>query len=185
MDLFRKIVKWIDLFKQVGDTVVQYDPVHAALPWAGVRFLLQVCSILVVKTVLKSLQIAVNDSDKFAFVVESATSIAEIICRFAVFEDVWLQSQSAATNELERALVKFYTAIMIYLSKAKRYFDENTACEFGVLIIKHLLTAFIVRRLKSGLLAQSDIESYFDAIAVAQETIDRCSSIVGMQGRPA
>jgi hypothetical protein len=45
VDLFGKIVKWIDLFKQVGDTVVQYDPVHTALPWAGVRFLLQVCSI--------------------------------------------------------------------------------------------------------------------------------------------
>jgi hypothetical protein len=44
VDLFSKVIKWIDLFKQVGDTVVQYDPVHAALPWAGVRFLLQVCN---------------------------------------------------------------------------------------------------------------------------------------------
>jgi hypothetical protein len=42
VDLFSKIVKWVDLFKQVGDTAVQYDPVHAALPWAGFRFLLQV-----------------------------------------------------------------------------------------------------------------------------------------------
>ena len=45
VDLFRKIFKWIDLFKQVGDLAVQYDPVHAALPWAGVRFLLQVCDV--------------------------------------------------------------------------------------------------------------------------------------------
>ena len=44
-DLFSKIVKWVDVFKQIGDTVVQYDPVHAVLPWAGVRFLLQVCSL--------------------------------------------------------------------------------------------------------------------------------------------
>ena len=42
-DLFSKIVVWIDHFKEIGDIVVQYDPVHAALPWAGVRFLLQVC----------------------------------------------------------------------------------------------------------------------------------------------
>ena len=42
MDLFGKVIRWIDLFKQVGDAAVQYDPVHAALPWAGVRFLLQV-----------------------------------------------------------------------------------------------------------------------------------------------
>ena len=44
-DLLDKVIKWVDLFKQVGDTVVQYDPVHAALPWAGVRFLLQVCGV--------------------------------------------------------------------------------------------------------------------------------------------
>ena len=74
---------------------------------------------------------------------------------------------------------------MIYLLKAKRYFDKNTTCKFDVLIIEYLLTAFIVRRLKSGLLARSDIKSYLDAIATAQETIDRCSSIVRMQDRPS
>ena len=45
-DLFSKIVVWIDRFKAVGDIVVQYDPVHAALPWAGVRFLLQVSRLV-------------------------------------------------------------------------------------------------------------------------------------------
>ena len=50
VDLFGKIVKWIDLFKQVGDAAVQYDSVHAALPWAGVRFLLQVCGIKIGKS---------------------------------------------------------------------------------------------------------------------------------------
>ena len=53
-DLFSKIAVWIDRFKEVGDIVVQYDPVHAALPWAGVRFLLQVCrSFLLVHPKLK------------------------------------------------------------------------------------------------------------------------------------
>ena len=42
-DVFEKIVKWIDTFKQIGDIAIQYDPGHASLPWAGVRFLLQVC----------------------------------------------------------------------------------------------------------------------------------------------
>jgi hypothetical protein len=41
-DLFGKVVKWIDIFKQVGDATAQYGSVHAALPWAGVQFLLQV-----------------------------------------------------------------------------------------------------------------------------------------------
>lgn len=41
-DLFEKIVRWIDTFKQIGDVAVQYDPAHASLPWAGIRFILQV-----------------------------------------------------------------------------------------------------------------------------------------------
>lgn len=44
-DVLDKIVRWIDIFKQVGDVAVQYDPAHAALPWAGIRFILQVYSI--------------------------------------------------------------------------------------------------------------------------------------------
>ena len=41
-DVFEKIVRWVDTFKQIGDIAVQYDPVHASLPWAGIRLVLQV-----------------------------------------------------------------------------------------------------------------------------------------------
>ena len=41
-DVFTKIAKWIEKFIEVGDVVVQYDPGHAALPWAALRFLLKV-----------------------------------------------------------------------------------------------------------------------------------------------
>lgn len=44
-DICAKIIRWIDIFKQVGDVAVQYDPMHAALPWAGIRFILQVRNI--------------------------------------------------------------------------------------------------------------------------------------------
>ena len=44
-DVFEKIIRWVEMFKQAGDVAVQYDPAHAALPWAGIRFLLQVCKI--------------------------------------------------------------------------------------------------------------------------------------------
>jgi len=43
-DIFEKIIRWIVMFKQIGDVAVQYDPIHASLPWAGIRFLLQVSS---------------------------------------------------------------------------------------------------------------------------------------------
>ena len=41
-DLLGKITHWIEVFKSIGDQAVAFDPVHAALPWAGARFLLQV-----------------------------------------------------------------------------------------------------------------------------------------------
>ena len=44
-DLFGKLVKWLQRFQEIGDIAVQYDPVHAALPWAGVRFLIKVCYV--------------------------------------------------------------------------------------------------------------------------------------------
>jgi hypothetical protein len=51
-DVAGKIIGWLNKFKTVGDVVVNFDPVHASLPWAGVRFLLQVLigPILVKKT---------------------------------------------------------------------------------------------------------------------------------------
>lgn len=36
------IVKWVQKFVQVGDIVAQADPVHVGLPWAALRFILQV-----------------------------------------------------------------------------------------------------------------------------------------------
>jgi hypothetical protein len=41
-EIFERINQWPTLFKDVGDTVVTYDPAHTALPWAGVQFSLQV-----------------------------------------------------------------------------------------------------------------------------------------------
>lgn len=41
-DQLEKVTDWVNKFKQIGDIAVQYDPAHAALPWTGVRFFLQV-----------------------------------------------------------------------------------------------------------------------------------------------
>lgn len=41
-DVADKILVWVDKFKQIGDIATQYDVGHAVLPWAAVRFLLQV-----------------------------------------------------------------------------------------------------------------------------------------------
>ena len=41
-DVFEKMIKWVTKFKEIGDIAMQYDAGHAALPWAAVRFFIQV-----------------------------------------------------------------------------------------------------------------------------------------------
>ena len=38
-----KVLEWVEKFKAVGDIGMQHNAASAALPWAGVRFVLQVC----------------------------------------------------------------------------------------------------------------------------------------------
>ena len=41
-DAADRVLIWMEKFKAVGDIAVNADPVHAGLPWAGIRLLLQV-----------------------------------------------------------------------------------------------------------------------------------------------
>ncbi|KAK2036992.1 hypothetical protein LZ31DRAFT_482286, partial [Colletotrichum somersetense] len=110
-DVLTKMAKWVNHFKEIGDIAVQYDPVHAALPWAGIRFLLNV---------------AVGDLNTYAQLLERTTEIAEIICRNALVERLLSQNQSDGAEELRRALVKLYACILVYLTKARSYYLQNT-----------------------------------------------------------
>ncbi|KAH6869627.1 hypothetical protein B0T10DRAFT_450909, partial [Thelonectria olida] len=151
-DVLAKVAKWVSHFKEVGDIVVQYDPVHAALPWAGVRFLLN---------------IAVGDLDTYNTLLESTADIAEYICRNALVESLLKGSSSPAADELSRALVKLYAAILGYLARAKSYYNQNT----------------LKRVLKHGVLASSDLESTFTAIGKAQKDVDRCSTNFNLEAQ--
>lgn len=75
-------------------------------------------------------QIAVNDYKQFGGVVEGLTWMAELICRHAVLEDLYLGQTSKAAEELQRALVALYAAILIYLTRAKQYFEQNSASKY-------------------------------------------------------
>lgn len=37
-----KVCVWLDKLKGIGDIVVNVDPLHAGVPWAAIRLLLQV-----------------------------------------------------------------------------------------------------------------------------------------------
>ncbi|KAM0238863.1 hypothetical protein ACHAP5_008552 [Fusarium lateritium] len=114
-DLLAKASKWINHFKSVGDIAVSYDPIHAALPWAGVRFLLTV---------------ATGDLDTYKSLLDRTVDIMEIICRNAVVESFLGGSQSRAEQRLRDELIKLYTAILSYLVKANSYYKQGRLKSF-------------------------------------------------------
>lgn len=69
-DIFGKTAKWIQKFISVGDVAVQYDPAHAALPWAAIRFVLQAC---------------ISDVQKCAFILERSVYLRLILLTFVLF----------------------------------------------------------------------------------------------------
>ncbi|ORY68872.1 uncharacterized protein BCR38DRAFT_455710 [Pseudomassariella vexata] len=140
-DVLAKLVKWVNHFKEVGDIVVQYDPIHAALPWAGVRFLLNV---------------AVGDMNTYSSLVEKTASIAESICRNALVEDILKGSSSSTAEELRHALVKLYAKILTYLTQARTYYRQNTVKR----TIKHRISN--TSHLESSFIAISEAQKDVD-----------------------
>lgn len=113
-DVFEKIIVWVNKFKEVGDVIVQYDPTHASLPWVAIRILLQ---------------IMVNDSQTFGAMAQGVEYISNLIARYAIVEQLYLQKASAAKHQLTQAVTKLYAAVLKYLSKARRFYDRNLAGE--------------------------------------------------------
>ena len=120
-----KIAVWVGKFIQVGDAAVQYDPTHAALPWAAVRFLLQ---------------ITFNDVQTIGTVAEGVETVSRLIARYAIFEVAYLRSNShtpSVTQErLSEALIVLYSAILRYLAKAGRCYNQPTAERLAKSIVR-------------------------------------------------
>jgi hypothetical protein len=62
--------------------------------------------------------------------VEGMELVSNLIARYAILEKLYLYTtmgvKSAARNQLEKAILKLYTAVLKYLSKARRYYDRKT-----------------------------------------------------------
>jgi hypothetical protein len=111
-DVFAKVANAIEKCNQIGDIIVQYDPVHAALPWAAVRFVLKV---------------ATNDFQMFGAMAEGLELVSDLIPRCSLWEQLYLAKQSTMNAQLSKRLLELYKSILIYLGKAGRYYAQSTA----------------------------------------------------------
>lgn len=82
--------------------------------------------------------------------------IAHESSRYAIFEVVYLSQASKATQELQNALIRLYTAILLYLAKAKDFIQQSTA----------------ERENKAAFISQEDLETLMTAIDKEESKID-------------
>jgi hypothetical protein len=83
-DLFQKIVDSIKKVQNAVDFVVSLDVTgHAALPWAGVKFFLD---------------LAINDAEEFGRVLEGMELITGVICYYAIFEGIYFRKAQSLQN---------------------------------------------------------------------------------------
>lgn len=74
-DVLEKVAVWVDKFVAVGDSAVQYDPGHAALPWAAIRFILKA---------------SLNEIEVFGAILQVVESVARTLTRCTVMENLYL-----------------------------------------------------------------------------------------------
>ena len=134
-DVAEKIIFWIDKFKQIGDIAVNFDPVHALLPWAGLRFLLEVGSkskpITGPRLTVK--QMTVAESQQMGALLTGVEKITFLIGRCQIYETFYLKGEQSEQGEwtqavmsLSSALVTLYATMLSFLGSAIRTYDRCT-----------------------------------------------------------
>ncbi|KAJ4419129.1 hypothetical protein N0V82_005142 [Gnomoniopsis sp. IMI 355080] len=100
-DVAAKVISVLDVFKAVGDTAVSANPGVAALPWAFIRFLLQV---------------AIEERSQMYALLSSIESISRISSRCRVYEVLFMTGtmlpSHGADSELQNALVVTYAHVL-------------------------------------------------------------------------
>ncbi|KAF8534011.1 hypothetical protein BDD12DRAFT_897231 [Trichophaea hybrida] len=109
-DIVMKTLQWVDKFKPIVDKIVQYDPVHTALPWAAFSFLLQVCLT------------RQNTGDAVLIGLEKTSNLID---RCLVYESVYLKEDTDASRILKKAILKLYIAILKFYAKAIEVSNDN------------------------------------------------------------
>ncbi|KAF1994379.1 ankyrin [Amniculicola lignicola CBS 123094] len=110
-----KVVMWLDRFKQAGDVAVNADPVHAGLPWALFRILLQT---------------AVSDHEQLGAVMLGIERVSYVLSRCKIYVELYFKVRQQETDavriNLEEALTKLHVILLGFIVKALQVMNKST-----------------------------------------------------------
>lgn len=103
-DVAEKVVKWLDRFKSVLDVAVSADPIHAALPWAAVRVVLE---------------IAATEQRQMTALLSGLNIVLFMGHRMLVYYELLAQTSAGqARDNLVAALIRLEALILEFLAEA-------------------------------------------------------------------
>ncbi|KAL8942223.1 MAG: hypothetical protein Q9211_001490 [Gyalolechia sp. 1 TL-2023] len=111
-DEAEKIIGWLDRFKAVGDIAANADPVHAGLPWAGIRLLLEA---------------ATSERNQTAALLAGCETSLYMANRLKAYIDYLhtLPTTLTRTN-FETAVIELYAHILRFLARAITVYQDST-----------------------------------------------------------
>ncbi|CAH0044206.1 unnamed protein product [Clonostachys solani] len=126
---FSRMVDWLDKFKAFGDMAMNVDPVHAALPWAAFRFILQSF---------------ITEREQMGYIVAIMEDAARLVHHGRVFESLYLDAGSRLQdpigqeplNDLRNDTVELYIAILDGLSFCCSQMQKHTIVRVGSALLK-------------------------------------------------
>ncbi|VUC34090.1 unnamed protein product [Clonostachys rosea] len=126
---FSRMVDWLDKFKAFGDMALNVDPVHAALPWAAFRFILQSF---------------IAEREQMGYIIAILEDAARLVHHGRVFENLYLGASSKlqdpicheALNDLQNDTVELYITILDGLSFCCSQMQKHTILRVGIALLK-------------------------------------------------
>jgi hypothetical protein len=82
--------------------------------------------VLLLTTVIIPDQILVNDSQTYGAMIDGLELVSRHVARYALVEELYLQGTSVEKDHLADLITRVYTSILVYLVKARRYYDRGT-----------------------------------------------------------
>lgn len=111
-----RVIDWLNRFKQAGDVAVNADPIHAGLPWALVRILLQGATL---------------EQEQLGAIIIGLERVVYTLNRCKIYQSLYLQpalkpETKAVRSNLEEALSALYGTILRFLVNALHIMDKNS-----------------------------------------------------------
>lgn len=125
-----KVVHWLDRVKAVGDIVVNINPVHAGLPWAGIRLLLEVRAISpkVSPPSLRFIpQAAVFEANQMTSLLVGCETVLYVANRLKAYRDFLHELPPTLTRtNFASAMTEMYAYMLRFLARAIQIYQTSS-----------------------------------------------------------